>query len=313
MPPLDPEMAAPLLQELRMHGVSVRLKNGVDRIHAGAVSLRNGERIPADFVCLCAGVRPRSELARTAGLVVGARGHIIVDAQMRTNDSHIFAVGDAVETTDLQTGASLAVPLAGPANRQGRVAADVICGRESRYPGIQGSSIVKVFNLAAAQTGWSEKRLKAAGTPYLRVYVHPMQHVRYYPGAQPVGMKLLFTKEGKILGAQIVGAEGVETAIDVLATAIRGKMTVFDLEELELAYSPQWGSAKSGVNMLGFTAANLLRGDYAVTPEMVSTDTFWLDVRTPDEVQAGMIPDAVNIPVDQLRQQIGRASCRERV
>ncbi len=306
MGPLDKEITAPLLQELRLNGVDVHLENAVESVAPGSVTLRDGKTLPADLVCMCAGVRPRSGLAKEAGIPLGPRGHIVVDGGMRTGAPDVYAVGDAVEVVDAVMGGQVAIPLAGPANRQGRVAADVICGRESVYPGVQGSSIVKVFNLAAASTGWSEKRLKAAGIPHRRAYVHPMQHARYYPGAQPVGMKLLFSPEGKIYGAQVVGPDGVEVAVDVLATAMRGGLTVYDLEQLELAYSPQWGAAKHGINMLGFVAANILRGDVdAVEADNLPVDAFLLDVRAPDEMMAGALPGAVNIPVDELAGRMG--------
>jgi peroxiredoxin family protein/TusA-related sulfurtransferase/rhodanese-related sulfurtransferase len=240
-------------------------------------------------------------LAKRAGLKLGTRGHVVVDDSMRTSDPNIFAVGDAVEVHDVVTNTPIAIPLAGPANRQGRIAADVICGRESKYPGIQGSSIVKVFNLAAAQTGWTEKRLKSAGMAYRRVYVHPTQHAKYYPDARLVGMKLLFGDDGRVFGAQIVGTDGVEVAIDIIATAMRGGLSVYDLEQLELAYSPQWGAAKHGINMLGFVAANMLRGDTnMIEPDAPAADLFWLDVRMPAEAEAGVVPGAVVIPVDEL-------------
>jgi len=303
--PMDREMTAPLAQELRLNGVNLELSNAVERIEKDHVVLRDGKTLPADFVCMCAGVRPRSELAKQAGLTLGSRGHIVVDEAMRTSDPSIFAVGDAVEVRDVVTNIPTAVPLAGPANRQGRVAADVICGRNSTYPGIQGSSIVKVFNLAAAQTGWTEKRLKAAGMACKRVYIHPTQHAKYYPDARLVGMKLLFTDAGGILGAQMTGTDGVEVGIDTIATAMRGGLSVYDLEQLELAYSPQWGAAKHGINMLGFVAANMLRGDTTmIEPDADDTDLFWLDVRMPAEAEAGIVPGATVIPVDELADRV---------
>jgi NADPH-dependent 2,4-dienoyl-CoA reductase/sulfur reductase-like enzyme/peroxiredoxin family protein/TusA-related sulfurtransferase/rhodanese-related sulfurtransferase len=299
--PMDREMTAPLAQELRLNGVNLELSNAVERIGIDHVVLRDGRQLRADFVCMCAGVRPRSELAKQAGLKLGARGHVAVDEAMRTSDPNIFAVGDAVEVRDVVANIPTAVPLAGPANRQGRIAADVICGRASKYPGIQGSSIVKVFNLAAAQTGWTEKRLKAAGMAYKRVYAHPTQHAKYYPDAQMVGMKMLFADDGGIFGAQMVGTDGVEVGIDVIATAMRGGLSVYDLEQLELAYSPQWGAAKHGINMLGFVASNMLRGDTRmIEPDEVASDVFWLDVRMPAEAEAGIVPGAVVIPLDEL-------------
>ena len=303
--PMDREMTAPLAQELRLNRINLELSSEVERIETGHVVLRGGKTLVADIVCMCAGVRPRSALAKGAGLTLGARGHVVVDESMRTSDPHIYAVGDAVEVHDIVAGTPTAIPLAGPANRQGRIAADVICGRGSAYPGIQGSSIVKVFNLAAAQTGWTEKRLKAAGTPYRRAYVHPTQHPRYYPDAQLIGMKLLFGEDGRIFGAQMVGTDGVEVAMDTVATAMRGGLTVYDLEQLELAYSPQWGTAKHGINMLGFVASNLLRGDtHVIEPDDPGEGLLWLDVRMPAETETGMVPGATVIPVDELSSRM---------
>lgn len=303
--PMDKEMTQLLLQELRINGVDVRLGETVSRIDGSKITLKSGANFESDFVCLCTGVRPRSELAVEAGIETGPRGHIRVNAEMQTSDPNIYAVGDAVETLDYVTDTPCAIPLAGPANRQGRIAADVISGRSSAFPGMMGTSIVKVFNLAAASTGLTEKRLKALGLEYKRIYVHPMQHPKYYPNAQPVSIKLLFNDEGKIYGAQVVGTEGIEPTINVLATAIRGGLTVYDLEQLELAYSPQWGGAKHGINMAGFTAANVLRGDVElVEVEDAPEGIFWLDVRAPEEVEAGTIPGATVIPLDALRARV---------
>ena len=302
---MDREMTVPLAQELRLNGVNLVLSNAVERIEKDKVVLRDGKTLAADFVCMSTGVRPLSDLAKQAGLALGARGHVVVDETMRTSDPNIFAVGDTVEVRDIVTHVSTAVPLAGPANRQGRIAADVICGRKSAYPGIQGSSIVKVFNLAAAQTGWTEKRLRAAGMACRRVYLHPTQHAKYYPDAQLVGMKLLFADDGRILGAQVVGIDGVEVAIDTIATAMRGGLSVYDLEQLELAYSPQWGAAKHGINMLGFVASNVLRGDTnMLEPDDAATDLFWLDVRMPAEAEAGIVPGSAIIPLDELSARL---------
>jgi len=303
--PMDKEMTQLLLQELRINGVDVRLGETVARIDGTKVTLKSGADFESDFICICTGVRPRSELALEAGIETGPRGHIRVNDKMQTSDPNIYAVGDVVETFDYVTTTPSAIPLAGPANRQGRIAADVISGRSSAFPGIMGTSIVKVFNLAAASTGLTEKRLKALGLEYQRVYVHPMQHPKYYPNAQPVSIKLLFSAEGRIYGAQLVGTDGVEPTVNVLATAIRGGLTVYDLEQLELAYSPQWGGAKHGINMAGFTAANVLRGDVELLEtENAPEGIFWLDVRAPEEVEAGTIPGATVIPVDALRARV---------
>ncbi len=306
LPPLDWEMTQPLAQELRMQGVELRLEEQAVSIDAAGVTLRSGARIACDVVCLCAGVTPRSELARDAGLDLGPRGHVRTDANMRTSDPAIFAVGDCVETRDFVTGHPVAVPLAGPANRQGRIVADVTQGRDAAYRGTQGTAIVKVFHLAAAQTGLSEKRLNAQNIPYRRVYVHPTQHPRYYPGAKPVSIKLLFAPEGALLGAQVLGGDGVDALINVFATALRAKWSVYDLEHSELAYSPQWGGARHPVNIAGFAAANLLRGDVeTIEPDAPPSGLQWIDVRTPEEAAAGHIPGAKLLPIDSLRERLG--------
>ena len=304
MPPMDAEMTSSLLGELRRNGVGVRLKSTAEVIEGGAVRLKGGEVIPSEFVCLCAGVRPRTNLAKEAGLLLGDRGHIRVDGHMRTSDPAIYAVGDAVEVLNLVTGELGAIPLAGPANRQGRIAANNIAGRDSVYGGSQGTAILRVFDLAAAQVGLSERQLQSLGMDYHAIYVHPSQHPGYFPGASPVSTKLLFSPEGMILGAQAVGAEGVEPMINALAQAQRAGMNVEDLEELELAYSPQWGGAKHGVNMLGFVAGNVLRGDVMVAGNGADENALFLDVRNPDELEAGALPNSVNIPLDQLRERV---------
>jgi rhodanese-related sulfurtransferase len=228
---------------------------------------------------------------------------------MRTSDPSIWAVGDAVEVTDLVRQAPSLIPLAGPANRQGRIAADSVFGRDSVYAGTQGTAICKVFDLAFAMTGPSERALERAGRPYRRIYIHPADHASYYPGAQSISLKLLFDPaDGRILGAQAVGKSGVDKRIDVIATALRGGMTVFDLEDAELCYAPPFGSAKDPVNMAGFVASNVLRGDVELwEPEELasrSPQQVLLDVRTPEEFGAGTIPGATCVPVDDLRARV---------
>jgi rhodanese-related sulfurtransferase len=241
---------------------------------------------------------------------VGPRGGIRVNENLQTSDPDIYAVGDAIETRDFVTGDPTQVPLAGPANRQGRIAADHIFGRDSSYRGTQGTAIVRVFEQTAAMTGASEKTLRRTNRPYRKVYVHPANHAGYYPGAEAMTIKLLFDSVGKVLGAQAVGGAGVDKRIDVLAVAIQAGMTVFDLEEMELAYSPQYGSAKDPINMAGFVAAGLLRGDHPQievdTLLAASTDeqSILLDVRTPTEFAAGHIAGARNLPVDELRSRL---------
>lgn len=305
MPRMDSEMTTPILQELLLNKVNVYLNETAQRIESGRVILKSGKVVDSDIVFMCAGVRPNSKLAIDAGLETTSRGYIVVNEHMQTSDPNIYAVGDVVEAYDIVTGGRIAVPLAGPANRQGRVAADNICGRKSKFGGIQGTGIVKVFNLAVAQTGLTESQVKQLGIPYYKAYVHPMQHPRYYPGAQPVSVKIIFKPEGQILGAQVVGYEGVESMINTLAMALRHKLTVFDLEDEELAYSPQWGGAKHGINMVGYVASNIIRGDVeVVNPDEIPADAFILDVREPAEAEAGAIPGATLIPVDQIRSRV---------
>jgi len=310
---IDAEMAAPLHQQLKLHGVDLRLEASVTRFAGDDTALQaqfsTGESIECGIVILAVGVKPDVRLARAAGLAIGERGGIVVDDHMRTSDPDIFAVGDAVEVTDFVGRFPTVIPLAGPANRQGRIAADNALGRDSVYRGTQGTGICKVFDLTAGMTGMNEKSLKRAGIPYEKVYVHPASHAGYYPGASPISLKLLFDPNtGKVLGAQAVGSDGVDKRIDVLAVAIRAGLTVFDLEEMELAYAPPYGSAKDPVNYAGFVAANVLRGDVAIchTQEMIDPrdDQMLLDVRTPAEVAGGTIPGAVNIPIGELRGRI---------
>ncbi|QEH33665.1 Coenzyme A disulfide reductase [Aquisphaera giovannonii] len=315
LPPLDREMTTPLVEALGAKGVVVRLRESAEAIRAVAgglaIDLRSGGTIEADLVVLGVGVRPENALAKAAGLEIGQRGGIRVDDRMRTSDPAIFAVGDAVEIRDFVSGAPAQVPLAGPANRQGRIAADNVFGRESRYRGTQGTAIVGFFGHAAAITGASEKALRREGRSYQKIYVHANQHASYYPGARPMTIKLLFEgPSGRILGAQVVGEDGVDNRVNVIATAIQAGMTVFDLEEVELAYAPQFGSAKDAINMAGFVASNVLRGDVRQVhvdelDEQRLLGAAIIDVRTPKEFAAGRIEGAVNIPLEQLRTRIG--------
>lgn len=319
LPPLDPEMTTPIVQALRSHGVRVLLGDsaaGFAETETGvAVTLASGESIEADLVILGVGVRPESALATEAGLEVGARGGIKVTASMATSDPSIYAVGDAIEVVDVVTGSPAQVPLAGPANRQGRIAADAIFGRASRYRGTQGTAIVGLFDAAAAITGASEKVLRRENRRYRKVYIHPANHAGYYPGAVAMTLKLLFCPEsGRIFGAQAVGGAGVDKRIDVIAVAIQAGMTVFDLEEMELCYAPQFGSAKDPVNMAGFVAGGLVRGDHpqADFEEVLAWEasggippgSMLLDVRTPEEFAQGHVAGARNIPVDDLRERL---------
>lgn len=311
--PFDPEMTTPLVAALAEKGIEVLLGQTAEAITAGpdgmAVRLTSGDSRTAQLVMLGIGVRPENKLAVQAGLEVGPRGGIRVNEFLQTTDPDIFAVGDAVETTDFSTGERTQVPLAGPANRQGRIAADNAFGRKSKYRGTQATAILGFFGHTAAMTGLSEKALKRLGRAYRKVYVHPAHHAGYYPGAEGMSLKVVFDPEtGKLFGGQGVGGAGVDKRIDVLAVAIQAGMTVFDLEEMELCYAPQFGSAKDPINMAGFVAGGLLRGEHPQTDwEAVAAMTgkpLLLDVRTPLEFASGHIPDAINIPVDDLRNRL---------
>ncbi|SFR17773.1 FAD-dependent oxidoreductase [Desulfoscipio geothermicus] len=313
MGPLDIELARIVEKTLMNKGVKLILKDAVaeftgqDNIQ---VVLNSGHRVEANMVLLAVGVKPETKLAREAGLAIGEKGGIRVDEYLRTSDPFIYAVGDAIEVKDIVNERFALIPLAGPANKQARVAADNIAGRKVKYQGTQGTAIVKIFDLTAAATGNNEKMLQAMGIPYLKSYTHSPSHAAYYPGAVPMVVKLLFAPEdGKLLGAQIVGKDGVDKRIDVLATAIRLGLTVYDLEELELAYAPPYSSAKDPVNMAGFTAANILRGDMQIVHweelDNLPRDRYvLLDVRTDEEYAKGHVEDSVHIPVDSLRKRI---------
>lgn len=343
MAPLDPEMAAWLHQELRANDVALHLGDSVaafetpqpgETARASVVVLKSGKRIEADTVVLGLGVRPETSLAKNAGLELGSLGGIRVNDHMQTSDAKIFAVGDAVEVRDRVTGVWGIIPLAGPANRQGRIAADNIFGRPSRYESTQGTAILRLFKLSAGCTGANEKSLRKAGIPYQALHLHPGSHAGYYPGAEPIAMKVLFAPDsGKLLGAQAVGHDGVDKRIDVFATAVKGNMTVQDLAELELAYAPPFGSAKDPVNMAGMAAQNVLAGDVklaqwneipsssssrresaqsspegkvsGLTSAATSQDHLvLLDVRRPDERAKGFIPGSLHIPLDELRARM---------
>lgn len=317
MGPADPEMATPLHQELRLFGVDLRLKTSVTEFKEAdegvVLVLSDGKSLTVDATILAIGVKPETTLAVDAGLEIGTTGGIKVDDHMKTSDDAIYAVGDAVEITDYVTRQPALVPLAGPANRQGRIAADNIFGRESVYKDTQGTSICKVFNMAIGMTGLSEKTAKRTETPYEKIYVHPSSHAGYYPGAHPVSFKLLFDPtSGKVLGAQAVGADGVDKRIDVVAVAIRSGLTVEDLSELELSYAPPFGSAKDIVNYAGFVANNVLTGEskiyHAADAINPADHQKLIDVRNEEEVAMGTIHGAKNIPLPSIRENLDQFS-----
>ncbi len=313
LPPWDREMTTPIAAHLRQSGVHLILSDSAEHFAAVGnglnVRLKSGQQLPADLVVLSVGVRPENHLAVDAGLEVGERGGIQVNPHMQTSDPDIYAAGDAVEVPDFVSGQPTQIPLAGPANRQGRIAADHIFGRDSSYRGTQGTAVVGVFGMTAAMTGLSEKALARLGRNCEKIYLHPTNHAGYYPGAEKMSLKLLFDPQsGAILGAQGVGGAGVDKRIDVVAMAIQARMTVFDLEEAELAYAPQYGSAKDPINMAGFIASNVVRGDCPTVhvpdvPAAAQRGEIVLDVRTTEEFDAGHLPNAVNIPLDELRER----------
>jgi len=320
MAPFDPEMAAWLHAELRANGVTLHLNDPVasfeppseqEPARASIVVLKSGQRLPADSVIVGLGVKPEAGLAMEAGLEIGKLGGIRVNEHLQTSDPHIWAVGDAIEVRDGVTGQWSLIPLAGPANRQGRIAANNVFGRLSRYEQTWGTAILRLFKLTAACTGANEKSLRRTGIPFQAIHLHPGSHAGYYPGAEPIALKILFAPDtGKLLGAQAVGHDGVDKRMDVLATALKAGMTVDDLAELELAYAPPYGSAKDPVNLAGMAAQNVLAGDVALAQwdEVASLDsstTVLLDVRRPDERAAGFIPGSIHIPLDELRQRLG--------
>jgi NADPH-dependent 2,4-dienoyl-CoA reductase/sulfur reductase-like enzyme/rhodanese-related sulfurtransferase len=311
MPPLDPEMARLVERYLVKHNVNLELRDGVAGFKKSSngslkVLTESGKEYPADIAILAIGVRPETELARMAGLEIGQRGGIRVDEQMRTSNPDIFAVGDAVEVKDFVTNQWTLIPLAGPANRQGRIVADVIAGRDSRFRGTQGTSICMLFEAAIAQTGASEKLLIQLGdTDYEKIYLYPNSHAGYYPGSKVLAIKILFRKSnGLLLGAQVLGEEGVPKRIDSFAMAIQMGATVYDLEESELCYAPPYGSAKDPVNFAGMIASNILRGDMPVCHWDNRDKGLLLDVRNPQEIAVETVPDAVNIPLPQLRSRL---------
>ncbi|KQH87539.1 CoA-disulfide reductase [Vibrio furnissii] len=333
MTPVDREMAGFAHAEIRAKGIDLRLgvalqavefkpTTSMPSIDSGEntehqhmsgeldLTLSNGETLTTDILIMAIGVRPETKLAAEAGLQIGALGGIETNESLQTSDPSIYAVGDAIEEKDFVTGQSTLVPLAGPANRQGRMAADNMLGRSETYQGTQGTAICKIFDLAVASTGKNEKQLKRAGIAYEKVYVHTASHASYYPGAEVVSFKMLFDPtSGKIFGAQAVGKDGIDKRIDVMAVAQRAGMTVEQLQHLELTYAPPYGSAKDVINQAAFVATNLMKGDAKAIHfdeiDSLTDDQLLLDVRNPGELDnVGYLPGAINIPVDQLRQRM---------
>ncbi|CAM3192747.1 FAD-dependent oxidoreductase [Vibrio diazotrophicus] len=331
MTPVDREMAGFAHAEIRAKGIDLRLGTALKAVefkpttslasmdsgqkehqHINGeleLTLSDGDTLTTDILIMAIGVRPETKLASEAGLQIGELGGIYTNEYMQTSDPSIYAVGDAIEEKDFVTGKQTMVPLAGPANRQGRMAADNMLGRSETYQGTQGTAICKIFDLAVASTGKNEKQLKREGVEYQKVYVHTASHASYYPGAEVVSFKMLFDpKSGKIFGAQAVGKDGIDKRIDVMAVAQRAGMTVGQLQHLELTYAPPYGSAKDVINQAAFVANNLIKGDSTAIHfdeiDNLTEDQLLLDVRNPGELQNGYLPGAVNIPVDQLRQRM---------
>ncbi|HCH1220979.1 FAD-dependent oxidoreductase [Vibrio parahaemolyticus] len=334
MTPVDREMAGFAHAEIRDKGVDLKLGVALESVkfvpneHVASfdsgesekhqhlegeleLTLNNGEKLTTDILIMAIGVRPETKLAQEAGLQIGALGGIYTNEYMQTSDPSIYAVGDAIEEKDFVTGEQTLVPLAGPANRQGRMAADNMLGRKETYQGTQGTAICKIFDLAVASTGKNEKQLKRAGIAYDKVYVHTASHASYYPGAEVVSFKMLFDPQsGKILGAQAVGKDGIDKRIDVMAVAQRAGMTVEQLQHLELTYAPPYGSAKDVINQAAFVANNIIKGDATAIHydeiDNLTEDQILLDVRNPGELESvGYLEGAINIPVDQLRHRMG--------
>lgn len=319
MSPLDPEMAGWLHKELQSHEVALHLGDPVAQFNlpneenpaaASIVELKSGAQMPADVVILGLGVRPDTTLAKEAGLTIGEKGGIKVNEFLRTSDPHIWAIGDAIEVQDFVTKEQVLIPLAGPANRQGRIVAENIFGEPTKYPGTCGTSILRLFDFSVASTGANEKTLRRLNLQYDAVYLHPPAHATYYPGAHRLAMKILFHPEnGKLLGAQIIGKDGVDKRIDVLATALKAGMTVHDLEDLELAYAPPFGSAKDPVNLAGMVAQHVVHHDiqnaqWHEIANLNQKESILLDVRDADEHSEGFIPESKNIPLPELRKRM---------
>ena len=312
MPTIDIEMAQLIHSQMNIHGVNLILNDGLKefRQNGRELLLTSGKTLQTDMTILSIGVLPENTLAKVAGLELGYKGGIKVNQQLQTSQPDIYAIGDAIEVIDLVSGQSTHIPLAWPANRQGRLVADIINGSDAGYFGTQGTAVAKVFELTVASTGNSERLLKQAGIEYETIHIHPNSHAGYYPGASPIALKLLFGIDGKILGAQAIGTEGVEKRIDVIATAMRFGARADQLASIELSYAPPYSSAKDPVNMLGYTADNILSGKVATfqwsqVDELISNNAFLLDVREEFELATGTIESSHHIPLNQLRQRLG--------
>lgn len=316
MTPFDFELAQIIHSHLSSQGVHLYLNNGVKEFNYSkgvtTVKLQDGTAIDSEIVILSIGISPNSELAKSANLKLNERGGILVDEMLRTSDSSIYALGDVIEVNEYVNKGKAMIPLAGPANKQGRIVANNICGRSSVYEGSQGTSVAKIFDLTVANTGLNEKSLQRAGQIYGKDYfltiIQPQSHAGYYPGGHPMTLKVIFDKKGKVLGAQNIGVDGVEKRIDVIATAIRFNASIYDLQRLELAYAPPYSSAKDPVNMAGFAAENILNGDQDVVlwreiKDLDMDQSIILDVRETIEVELGKIEESVHIPVNDLRDQ----------
>lgn len=306
---LDYEMAALLHNEIRHNKVDLYLESKVVAISKQGVALEPSGFVEADMVIMSIGVQPETGFLQSSGIALGPRGELLIDDQMRTNVPDVYALGDAAVITNFVSGKQMIIPLASPANKQARLVADLIVGKDVRYTGTQGTAIARVFGQTVAVTGESELSLIRNGIPFRKSYTFSGSNAGYYPGAKTMAIKLLFAEDGKILGASIVGPKGVDKRMDVLATAIRANMTVYDLQELELAYAPPFSSAKDPVNMAGYAAANILDGVskpfYLEDLDKLGPDDLLLDVRTHEEFRGGHLPKAKNIPVDELRSRIG--------
>lgn len=312
MAPVDYEMAAIVHNHLKEKGVSLILEDGVSEFKENGkkIILQSGREIDTDMIILSIGVKPENELVREAGLPIGERGGIKVNEYLQTGDSNIYAIGDAIEVVDYINGNPTMIPLAWPANRQGRIVADNIYGKKIKYPGSMGTSVAKVFDLTVAATGNNEKTLKRIGKEYKVIHIHPGSHAGYYPGSAQIAIKMTFDpKTGKIFGAQAIGENGVEKRIDVIATAIKGGLNVFDLQNLELAYAPPYSSAKDPVNMAGYVASNIIEGavetiQWYEIDGIVENGGLLIDVRQPEERELGYIEGSMNIPLGKLRDRL---------